>query len=109
LRSFLTAARVDIDAAVEYYGAQTEEFMAEGMQIKKPFMMHLAGEDEFMDEAAQATMRAALAHNPHIEIHAYLGRNHAFARPNSNHYDATDAATANTRTVKFFRQHLELM
>ena len=106
---FLTAARVDIDAAVEYYGAETEEFVAEGMQIKKPLMMHLAGEDEFMDKAAQATIRAELAHNPRVEIHTYPGRNHAFARPNGDHYDATDAATANTRTLNVFRQHLRLM
>lgn len=109
LMSFLTAARVDVDAAVEYYGAQTEEFVSEGMKIKKPFMMHLAGEDEFMDKAAQATIRAALAHNPHVEIHTYPGRNHAFARPNGDHYDATDAATANTRTLKFFRRYLGLV
>src|SRR5271170_7118953 len=109
LMSFLTAARVDIDAAVEFYGAQTEEFVSEGRQIKKPFMMHLAGEDEFMDKAAQATIRAELAHNPHIEIHTYPGRNHAFARPNGDHYDATDAAIANTRTLKFFKRHLGLM
>ena len=107
--SFLTAARVNVDAAVEYYGAQTEEFVSEGMQIKKPFMMHLAGEDEFMDKAAQATIRAALAHNPRVEIYTYPGRNHAFARPNGDHYDATDAAKANSRTSKFFRQHLGLM
>src|SRR5277367_667714 len=31
LMSFLAAARVDIDAAVGYYGAQTEEFVSEGM------------------------------------------------------------------------------
>jgi carboxymethylenebutenolidase len=109
LMSFLTAARVNVDAAVEYYGAQTEEFVSEGMQIKKPFMMHLAGEDEFMDNVAQATIRKALALNPHIKIHTYPGRNHAFARPNGDHYDATDAATANTRTLNFFRQHLGLM
>ena len=109
LMSFLTVARVDVDAAVEYYGAETEEFVSEGMQIKKPFMMHLAGEDEFMDKAAQATIRADLAHNPRVEIHTYPGCNHAFARPNGDHYNAADAATANTRTLKFFRQHLGLM
>ena len=109
LMSFLTVARVDVDAAVGYYGAQTEEFVSEGMQIKKPFMMHLAAEDEFMDKEAQATIRAGLARNPRVEIHTYPGCNHAFARPNGDHYNAADAATANTRTLKFFRQHLGLM
>ena len=108
LMSFLTAMRVNVDAAVEYYDAQIEEFMSEGMQIKKPFMMHLAGEDEFMDQA-QATIRAELALNPRIEIHIYPGRNHTFARLNGDHYDTTDAATANTRTLKFIKRHSGLV
>jgi carboxymethylenebutenolidase len=108
LMSFLTAARADVDAVVEYYGAGTEEFVSEGVHIKKPMLMHLAGEDEFMDKAAQATIREGLTLNPHIEIYTYPGRNHAFARPNGDHYDAADAATANNRTLDFFRRHLAL-
>lgn len=106
LMSFLTAARVEVDAAVEYYGAETEKYVSEGKQIKKPFMMHLAGEDEYMDKAAQVAIRAALTPNALIEIHTYPGRNHAFARPNGDHYDVTDAAIANTRTLDFFKKHL---
>ena len=69
-------------------------------------MMHLAGEDEYMDKAAQVAIRAALTPNALIEIHTYPGRNHAFARPNGDHYDVTDAAIANTRTLDFFKKHL---
>jgi carboxymethylenebutenolidase len=108
LMSFLTASRVEVDAAVEYYGAETEKFVSEGLRIKKPFLMHLAGEDEYMDKAAQATIRETLAHNPLVNIHTYAGRSHAFARPNGDHYAATDAAIANNRTLDFFRQHLGL-
>jgi len=57
---------------------------------------------------AQATIREALALFPNIIIHTYPGRNHAFARPNGDHYDATDAEIANTRTLDFFRKHLQL-
>jgi carboxymethylenebutenolidase len=107
LMSYLTVARTDVDAAVEYYGAETERFVSEGAQIKKPLLMHLAGEDEYMDAAAQATIRAGMAGNPLIEIHTYPGRNHAFARPNGGHYDATDATVANTRTLEFLKRHLK--
>lgn len=108
LMSFLTAARVEVDAAVEYYGAETERFLAEGLKIPRPVLMHLAGEDEFMDAAAQAAIRETLAANPNIEIHTYPGRNHAFARPHGDHYDATDAAKANALTLAFLKKHLEL-
>lgn len=106
LMTFLTAARVEVDAAVEYYGGETQRFVAEGKKIKKPFLIHLAGEDEFMDKAAQATINKELADNSNIKIYTYPGRNHAFARPNGNHYDAKDAETANARTLAFFKQHL---
>ena len=106
LMAFLTAARVNLDAAVEYYGGGTERYVSEGKKIKKPFLMHLAGEDEFMDKAAQTIISKELADNPHIKIHIYPGRNHAFARPNGDHYDAKDAETANARTIAFFKQHL---
>lgn len=106
LMAFLSAARADLDGGVEYYGGNTEKFVSEGKRIKKPFLMHLAGEDEFMDKTAQAIIIKELADNPHIKIFSYPGRNHAFARPNGDHYDAKDAETANARTLAFFRQHL---
>jgi carboxymethylenebutenolidase len=106
LMSFLSSARLDIDAAVEYYGGRTEEFLKEGAGIETPLLMHLAGEDEFMDKAAQAAINKTLAAKPNIEIHTYAGRNHAFARPDGDHYDAADAAAANARTVAFFKRHL---
>jgi carboxymethylenebutenolidase len=108
LMSFLVAARADADAVVEYYGAETEKFVSEGSKIKKPLLMHLASEDEYMDKAAQATICKALTRNPLVDIHIYSGRSHAFARPDGDHYDATDAAIANNRTLDFFRQHLRL-
>lgn len=107
LMAFLAASRLDPDAAVEYYGAETQKYVTEGKKIKKPLLMHLASEDEFMDKAAQATINKELADNPNIKIYTYLDRNHAFARPNGDHYDAKDAETANARTLAFFKQHLK--
>jgi carboxymethylenebutenolidase len=106
LMGFLSAARIEVDAAVEYYGGRTEEFVAEGAHTKTPLLMHLAGDDEFMDKAAQARINEVLAPNAQIEIHTYPGRNHAFARPQGHNYDAEDAETANARTLAFFRRHL---
>jgi carboxymethylenebutenolidase len=107
LMTFLAAARLDLDAAVEYYGAETQRYVSEGKRIKKPLLMHLAGEDEFMDKAAQAIIIKELADNPYIKIHTYPGCNHAFARPNGDHYDAKNAETSNARTLAFFKQHLK--
>jgi carboxymethylenebutenolidase len=41
-----------------------------------------------------------------MEIKVRDGASHAFARHTGTHYDASAAATANTRTRDFFAQHL---
>ncbi|MES2073935.1 MAG: dienelactone hydrolase family protein [Pseudomonadota bacterium] len=106
LMTFLTAARADADAFVPYYGGGTDKYAQEALNIKRPMLYHLAGDDEYIGKDAQAVINAALKDNPHAEVHTYPGRNHAFARPGGNHYDAQDATLANGRTDAFFKKHL---
>lgn len=106
LLTFLTAGRGKVDAAVEYYGGRTEEFVDRCADVKAPLLMHLAGEDQFMSKEAQAKIKDVLSPNTNVEIHVYAGRNHAFARPQGDHYDEADATKANGRTLEFLKQHL---
>ena len=106
LMTFLGAARGAPDAAVAYYGGGTERYVGEADGVKAPLLMHLAGEDEFIGPEARAAIVEALAARPNVEVHVYPGRNHAFARPGGNHYDKTDAETANGRTLAFFKEKL---
>jgi carboxymethylenebutenolidase len=106
LLTFLSAARGDADAFVAYYGGGTDKYAAEGANITKPLLYHLAGADEYIGPDAQATIAAALKDKPNVELHTYPGVNHAFARPNGNHYNAEAATLANSRTAAFFKQHL---
>lgn len=106
LLTFLAAARIEADAFVAYYGGATEKYVGEAPAIKAPLLYHLAGADEYIGPAAQADIRAALAGKANVELHTYPGRNHAFARPGGNHYDAADATLANDRTDAFFKQYL---
>jgi carboxymethylenebutenolidase len=106
LLAFLTAARQNVDAAVEYYGGGTDQYVGEGKNLKSPLMVHLAEEDEFISKEAQAKIKSALAHNPLVEIHSYPGCNHAFARHKGVHYDAQAASRANGLTRAFFERNL---
>ena len=106
LMTFLTAARADADAFVAYYGGATENYAAEGANVKRPLLYHLAGDDEYIGKDAQAAIHAALKDNANIEMHTYPGCNHAFARPGGDHYDANAATLANGRTDAFFERHL---
>lgn len=106
LMAYLTAARVDVDAAVAYYPGSTEKHLEEASHDAGPMLMHLAEEDEYMPAQAQHEIRAALASRPQVQIYTYPGRNHAFARHNGTHFDAAAAKLANDRTSDFLALHL---
>lgn len=106
LLAFLTATRTDADAAVSFYGVGIENRLAEADKLAAPLMLHIAEEDQFVPKAAQEMILAALKNHPHLTIHTYPGRDHAFARVGGEHYDAADAAVAGNRTLEFFRKAL---
>jgi len=106
LLAFLTATRTDADASVSYYGVGIEGRVAEAEKLVKPLMLHIAEQDQFVPKAAQAVILQALKDHPMVEIHTYPGRDHAFARPGGEHYDAADAKLAGGRTLQFFAKHL---
>lgn len=104
--AYLTATRTDIDAAIGYYGVGLENLLGEAGKIAKPLMLHIAGEDSFSSKPAQAAVEAGLGGNPHVTLHIYPGRDHAFARPGGEHWHAADAALANQRTGEFFKKNI---
>jgi carboxymethylenebutenolidase len=106
LLSFLTATRTDIDAAVCFYGVGIENKVVEAKSLKRPVMLHVAQEDQFVPKAAQATLNEALSSYPLVTLHSYAGRDHAFARKGGEHYDAADATLAEQRTLAFFAANL---
>jgi carboxymethylenebutenolidase len=106
LMTFLTAARMNVDCAVAYYGGGTENHLSESGGVTVPMLMHLGEEDEFISKDAQRKIKVAFAGNPHVEIHSYPGCSHAFARYTGVHYDPAAASIANGRTWAFFAKHL---
>lgn len=106
LLAYLTAARTRIDTAVAFHGGRTEEFLDEAADICAPLQMHLAAEDEFIPQAAQRAIAAALAVQPGTEIHSYAGCRHAFSRHGGIHYNADAAQLSRRRVLDFFRIHL---
>lgn len=105
--AFLMGSRSDADANVSYYGVGLDGLLNELPQIKKPLMLHIASEDQFVPKEAQDKVIAAVAGNPLIAAHVYEGNDHAFARVGGAHYDAAAAQTANDRSLAFFGEHLK--
>ncbi|CAN5143504.1 dienelactone hydrolase family protein [soil metagenome] len=106
LMTFLVAARTDVDAAVAYYGGNTDQYLSEADGVISPMMMHLGAEDEFISKEAQSNIITALGGRPNVTIFSYPGCSHAFARHTGTHFDAKAAELANGRTVAFLRDSL---
>jgi carboxymethylenebutenolidase len=106
LLAFLTATRTDVDASVGYYGVGIERHVGEADKLADPLMLHIAEEDQFVPKEARALIVSALKNHPQVELYTYPGRDHAFARPGGEHYDADDAAKANERTLALFKKAL---
>ena len=85
-----------MDAAVGYYGVGLESLLGE--TIAAPLLLHIAGRDSFSSSDAETRVVTALKDNPLVTLAIYPDRDHAFARPGGEHYDAADAALANQRT-----------
>ena len=107
LQAFLAATRTDADAVVSYYGVNLDAFLGEADRIRRPLLVHIAGEDQFVPREAQDKVIAALKDKPGVEVHRYEGADHAFARRAGDHYDAEQARVADQRTHDFLRQNLD--
>lgn len=105
--AYLAATRTDVDAAVGYYPVGLPPLLGEAVNITRPLMLHIAEEDGFVSKEDQKKAEEVLELNPHVTLHSYPGRDHAFARDGGAHYHAEDAALANGRTLEFFKTHLE--
>jgi carboxymethylenebutenolidase len=92
LMVFLIAVRHDGD---------TDKYMGEADGLHVYLLMHLAEEDEFISQTAQAEIKAALAKKPNTTVYSYPGQNHAFSRHNGAHYNVAAAMLANERTSEF--------
>jgi carboxymethylenebutenolidase len=106
LLAYLTAVRTDADASVGYYGVGIERYLGEADKLVRPLVLHIAEEDQFVPKPAQALIKTALKNHPQATLYSYPGRDHAFARPGGEHYDANGAALADQRTLDAFRRNL---
>src|SRR5690348_1515591 len=104
--AYLMATRSDVDCAVAYYGVSIHQMLGEAKNIKKPLLVHIAGNDKFVPQEAQEEIRRVLGANPLVEIHTYDGVDHAFARVGGQSYVPQAAMEANQHTEAFLDKHL---
>ncbi|MBM0169248.1 dienelactone hydrolase family protein [Altererythrobacter sp. C41] len=104
--AYMTAARTDVDASVGYYAVGIDNLLREKHAIANPLMLHIAGDDGFVDEATQRAMHEGLDDHPKVTLHDYPGLDHGFATEFGKRRDEQGAALADERTAEFFARHL---
>ena len=99
--------RTDIDCAVAYYGTYIEHRIREAPSLHRPFMLHMAMRDRWVQAEVNDLLERRLSPNPLVTIHKYPGADHAFARHGGRTYSKPEADRALELTVDFFNEHLD--
>ena len=103
---YLMCCRTDIDCAVAYYGTYIEHRIREAKNLHRPFMLHMAMKDRWVQAEVNDLLERRLAPNPLVTIHKYPGADHAFARHGGKTYSKPEADRALALSIDFFRTHL---
>ena len=98
--SFLAAARLQIDAAVAYYGGGIQQHLAE--RPRAPFMFHYGEKDTHIPLSVVDQVKAA---HPEGMYHLYPAE-HGFNCTDRASFDAPSAQLALDRSIEFFRRHV---
>ena len=103
---YLMCCRTDIDCAVAYYGTYIEHRIREAKDLHRPFVLHMALKDRWVQAEVNELLERRLSPNPLVTIHKYPGADHAFARYGGKTYSKPEAERALALTRAFFKQHL---
>ena len=104
--AYMTAARTDVDASVGYYAVGLDGLLHEKNAIARPLMLHIAGEDHFVDKEQQRKIHEGLDDHPRVTIHDYPGEDHGFAAEMGKRRSEESARLADRRTEEFFVEHI---
>ena len=104
--AYMTAARTDVDASVGYYAVGIDGLLGEKHAIAHPLLLHIAGDDGFVDKETQRRMHAGLDDHPKVTLLDYPGEDHGFATEFGARRSDAAAQQADQRTAAFFAEHL---
>ena len=103
---YLMSCRTDIECAVAYYGTYIEHNIREVGSLHRPFMLHMAMKDRWVQREVNDLLMRNLSPNPLVEIHQYPEADHAFARHGGLTYSKPEADRALDLSLAFFARHL---
>ncbi len=100
--AYLSATRLDVDAAVSYYGTKIHLHLDEGKNITCPTILHMAEHEHAYSKEDGNNIHAALIGIPNVAIYMYDAK-HAFANSHRpDFYSQGESAKAHQRTYELF-------
>lgn len=103
---YLMCCRTEIDCAVAYYGTYIEHNIREAPNLHRPFLLHMAMKDRWVQAEVNDLLERRLSPIPLVEIHKYPEADHAFARIGGRTYSKPEADRALRLSLDFFKKHL---
>ncbi len=98
--AWISAARLDPDCVVGYYGAQIKDFVAE--KPRCPVILHFGEKDSLIPSEAVAMIRHA---HPAVPVFTYAA-GHGFNCDQRGDFDAAASSLAFQRTLEHFRRYI---
>src|SRR5262245_1524488 len=103
---YLMCCRTEIDCAVAYYGTYIEHRIKEAPSLHRPFLLHMALNDKWVQPEVNDFIERRIGKNPHVTIEKYPNAPHAFARLGGIPYSKLEADKALGVSVDFFGRYL---
>jgi carboxymethylenebutenolidase len=88
-------------------GTYIEHHIREAKNLHRPFVLHMALKDRWVQAEVNDLLERRLAPNPLVTIHKYPNADHAFARYGGLTYSKPEADRALGLTLDFFGNHLK--
>ena len=104
---YLMCCRTDIDCAVAYYGTYIEHHIREAPKLHRPFLLHMALNDKWVQPEVNDFIERRIGGNPLVTIEKYPNAPHAFARLGGIPYSKPEADKALKVSVDFFARYLK--
>ena len=101
--ALLGAARLGIDAAASFHGAQMGQHTDEARKVTCPVSFHFGETDAVVPMEEVDAIRKAFAGRPNADVGVHRGVGHNFAMPRKDGYHAATARESRDRVLRCFR------
>ena len=106
LLAYLSAARLDVDCAISYYGVGIENYLNEMQSIGVPCVLHLGVSDAKVPAEAREAIETSAAAHANVTTFTYPDCGHAFANPARDNFDKLASMMAYSRTLAALRREM---